>query len=76
MIRKRHDFVLTKKLGSSSHYDYPFRKMLAGESFFVERDDYLLRKLKKALATFESKNPNRTFSIQSVDNGARVWRVR
>ena len=75
MIAKKHDFVLRPKPGGS-HYDYPFKRMLAGESFFVEKDAYLLHKVKKALETFESKNPARTFSIQKLDNGARVWRVR
>lgn len=75
MIRKRHDFVLAKKPGGS-HYDYPFKKMLAGESFLVEKDYYLLKKVRKALSTFEAKNPSRAFSIHSVDNGARVWRIR
>lgn len=75
MITKKHDFVIGREWGKT-HNDYPFRKMLAGESFSVENDPYLLKKTKKALATFQRQNPSRQFTVEKQDNGARIWRVK
>lgn len=75
MIVKRHDHKITQDWGKT-HNQYPFKKMLVGESFFIENDPYLLKKTKKALVTFKRDNPARDFSVEKQDNGARIWRIK
>jgi hypothetical protein len=75
MIKLRHDFLIRPVSAGSTYLDYPFRKMLKLESFFIENDAYMVKKVKTAMKAFESKNPGRRFEIKKVEGGHRVWRT-
>jgi len=72
VITLRHSFPIPFKTGSKSHLDYPFRKMLVGESFTVPPD--LLKKVKIAMKVYSNEHPNTLFKIESFGEEIRVWR--
>jgi hypothetical protein len=74
VLTLKHDFPLRFKTGSKSHIDYPFRKMLIGESFLVLNESGLLSKVRIAQKVFEKANPTRKFKEEPATNGIRIWR--
>ena len=74
VLTLNHDFPLKFKPGSKSHIDYPFRKMLLGESFLVLEESGLLSKVRIAQKVFEKANPSRQFKEEPAGNGVRIWR--
>ena len=74
VLTLKHDFPLKFKTGSNSHIDYPFRKMLLGESFLVLEESGLLSKVRIAQKVFEKANPSRQFKEEPAGNGVRIWR--
>jgi hypothetical protein len=72
VITLRHSFPIRFKIGSKSHLDYPFRRMLVGESFLVSGE--LLAKVKIALKVYSKSHPNTSFKIEPFGEEIRVWR--
>jgi hypothetical protein len=72
VITLRHNFPIRFKTGSKSHLDYPFRKMLVGESFAVPRE--LLTKVRIALKVYEKQHPGTQFKEEPLGEEIRVWR--
>jgi hypothetical protein len=75
MIKLRHDFKILPKSSGSGYLEYPFKRMLVMESFYFEKEDFPLKKIKTAIASFEAKTPGRHFEMQKVDDGYKVWRI-
>lgn len=70
-IKLRHDYVVRVIDGRA---DYPFKKLLVGESFSVSGAD-LVKKTKRALERFEEANYPRKFIWEKqADKSYRFWR--
>lgn len=52
---------------------YPFDKMDIGDSFFIEKVE--AQRLSAAASLYGKRN-NMKFSVRSIDNGYRCWRVK
>ena len=59
-------------------FEFPFRDMEVGDSFFVphnQESDLIRGRLNRAIQAFRKNNKGHKFTLRSIDDGFRIWRV-
>lgn len=54
---------------------YPFASMKIGDSFPVQDDEWIKRRVATSVSRWNRDNPSTKFIMRKTDNGARVWRI-